>query len=186
MPPGLPLRHLHRGVGAPVMRAKLKPAAEAFDEARCLVRAQVRVVDARAQAWAERPADRAALHDTRTALRRLRVFVRSFRNELGALARRAVRRRLRKAFRACSSLRDPDASPPGSSHCPVLRRHGTSCRRPPPRGRHRVTLRRRCARPGTARAVACGRNGSALPLAAGAVADSARRRHVPSVWRSVP
>lgn len=90
------------------MRARPRPGAGAFVEARRLVRAQVRVVDARAQAWAERPGDRDALHDTRTALRRLRVLVRCFRTDLGLLARKGVRRRLREAFKASSSVRDLD------------------------------------------------------------------------------
>jgi CHAD domain-containing protein len=90
------------------MRARPRPDADAFVEARRLVRAQARVVDARAQAWGERPGDRDALHDTRTALRRLRVLVRSFRIDLGSLARKGVRRRLREAFKASSSARDLD------------------------------------------------------------------------------
>ncbi|MCC7044918.1 MAG: CHAD domain-containing protein [Acidobacteria bacterium] len=90
------------------MSARPSPSAEAFTQARRLVRAQARVVDARAKAWAMRPGDRDALHDARTALRRLRVLVRSFQAELGPLARKGVRRRLREAFKASSSLRDLD------------------------------------------------------------------------------
>jgi CHAD domain-containing protein len=90
------------------MSTRPTSSRQAFTEARRLVRAQARVVDARARAWIERTDDRDALHDARTALRRLRVLVRSFRAELGSLARKAVRRRLRDAFKASSSLRDLD------------------------------------------------------------------------------
>jgi CHAD domain-containing protein len=90
------------------MSARPSPSAQAFTEARRLVRGQARVVDARAKAWARRTGDRDALHDARTALRRLRVLVRSFQVELGRLARKGVRRRLRDAFKASSSLRDLD------------------------------------------------------------------------------
>jgi CHAD domain-containing protein len=90
------------------MSARPRPSVEAAVEARRLVRAQVRVVDERIAAWAVRTDDRDALHRARTALRRLRVLVRSFRPELGPVARKGVRRRLREAFRASSSLRDLD------------------------------------------------------------------------------
>jgi CHAD domain-containing protein len=90
------------------MSARPQLSIEAAVEARRLVRAQVRVVDARIASWAERSDDRNALHAARTALRRLRVLVRSFRQDLGPLAGKGVRRRLREAFKASSSLRDLD------------------------------------------------------------------------------
>jgi CHAD domain-containing protein len=90
------------------MSARPRPSVEAAVEARRLVRAQVRVVDTRIAAWTERSDDRDALHAARTALRRLRVLVRSFKTDLGPLARTGVRRRLRGAFRASSSIRDLD------------------------------------------------------------------------------
>lgn len=72
------------------------------------MRAQARVVDERVKAWSRRPDDRDALHDARTALRRLRVLVRSFQLDLGPLGRHGVRRRLREALTASSSQRDLD------------------------------------------------------------------------------
>jgi len=90
------------------MTAQARPTADAFAEARRLVRAQARVVDARVEAWFERPDDRKALHGARTSMRRLRVLMLSFRTELGPLSKKKVRRRLREAFRASSALRDLD------------------------------------------------------------------------------
>jgi CHAD domain-containing protein len=90
------------------MNARPRPSDDAFTGARRLVRAQARAADARAAAWLERSSDREALHDARTALRRLRVLVRSFQIDLGPLAKKGVRRRLRGAFKASSALRDLD------------------------------------------------------------------------------
>lgn len=90
------------------MRTRPRPSAEAADEARRLLRAQARVVDIRTRAWLRRTSDRDALHDARVAIRRLRVLVRGFRSDLGRLATKRVRRRLREAFKASSELRDVD------------------------------------------------------------------------------
>lgn len=85
-----------------------RPHLPASDEAGRLVRAQARVVARRMRLWERQPGDAEALHDVRTSLRRLRVIVRSFRRDLGDLARRGIRRRLRDAFHATSTLRDLD------------------------------------------------------------------------------
>ena len=72
------------------------------------MRAQCRTVDGRMRTWCADPRDRDALHDVRTALRRLRVLVRDFQTDLGSLAGKRIRRDLRAAFRATSGIRDRD------------------------------------------------------------------------------
>lgn len=90
------------------MGTRLRLQSDATTEARRLVRAQARVADARIATWVRRVGDDEALHGARTALRRLRVLVRGFRRELGPMARRGIRKRLRDASRATSGLRDLD------------------------------------------------------------------------------
>lgn len=88
------------------MKSRPRLQVDAPFEARRLVRAQVRLVDARLALWEQDVHDGRALHGTRTALRRLRVLIRCFRPELGPAARGGIRRRLREAFVATSELRD--------------------------------------------------------------------------------
>lgn len=64
------------------------------------------MVDERIRMWCTAPDDHDALHDARTALRRLRVLARSFQTDLGSLARKHIRREMRSAFRTTSGIRD--------------------------------------------------------------------------------
>jgi len=90
------------------VRRRPRPDERAAREARRLVWAQARVVAQCIDRWRRCLRDDDALHDVRTGLRRLRVLVRSFRTELGPLARKSIRRRLRQAMQLTSPLRDAD------------------------------------------------------------------------------